>query len=72
MRQRRTTAPVEAPQPPEVKRFVNVERLQLIGVPIIGAVVIAGLLGAFDDTSARSDSRGAPLALHVEYPSRVQ
>lgn len=72
MTQRRTTTPVEAPQPAEVKRFVRVERLQMIGIPIIGAVVIAGLFGAFDDTSARSDSRAAPLALHVEYPSRVQ
>jgi hypothetical protein len=35
-------------------------------------VVIAWLFGDFDETSARSDRRGAPLALHVEYPSRIQ
>jgi hypothetical protein len=72
VRKKRTTRPVEPPQPPEVKRFVRLEPLQLIGVPILAAVVVAGLFGGFDDTSARSDTRGTPLAMHVEFPSRVQ
>jgi hypothetical protein len=72
MRKAKTTRPVEVPEPPPVKRFVAVERLQLIGVAILAAVAIAGLLGAFDDTTARSATSGTPLALHVEFPSRVQ
>lgn len=72
MAKKRTARPIEAPQPPEVKRFIELEPLQLVGIPILAAVMVAGLLGAFDDTSARSDSRAAPLALHVEFPSRVQ
>ena len=72
MTKKTTTKSVQVPEPPTVKRFVEVERLQMIGIPILAAVVIAGLFGAFDDTSARSDADGTPLALHVEYPSRVQ
>jgi len=72
MARRRTAKPIEVPEPPEVKRFIKLEPLQVIGIPILAAVVIAGFLGAFDDRSARSDSRGAPLAMHVEFPSRVQ
>lgn len=72
MSPKRTTRPVKAPEPPPLKRFVKVERLQLIGVPLLAAVSIAGLFGAFDDTSARSGARGTPLAVHVEFPSRVQ
>lgn len=67
-----TTRPVQAPEPPKVKRFVKVERLQLIGIPLLAAVSIASLLGAFDDRSARKAAGGTPLAIHVEYPSRVE
>lgn len=35
------------------------------------AVTVAGLLGVFDATSARSSTTATPLALHVEYPSRL-
>lgn len=72
MTRKQTTRPVAAPEPPPMKRFVEVERIQLIGVPILAAVSLAGLLGAFDDTSARSATNGTPLAVHVEFPSRVQ
>ncbi len=64
--------PIRAPESPAVKRFVEVERLQMVGIPILAAVAIAGLFGAFDDTSARTEARGAPLAVHVEFPSRIQ
>ena len=72
MAKKRTTGPVEAPQPPPVKRFVKVERLQLIGIPILAAVSLAGVFGAFDDTTTRGAGGGTPLAMHVEFPSRVQ
>ena len=64
--------PLQAPKPPSMKRFVKVERLQLIGVRILAAVAIAGLFGAFDDTSARGNAGGSPLAMHVGFPSQVQ
>ena len=72
MRKKITARPVDAPEPPPLHRFVKVERLQLIGVPILAAVAIAGLFGAFDATSAQSATGGTPLALHVEFPSRIQ
>ena len=72
MRRREAVKPVQAPEPPSMKRFVKVERLQLIGVPILATVALAGLFGAFDDTSARGSAGGSPLAMHVEFPSRVQ
>ncbi len=67
-----TARPVRAPDPPAVKRFLAVDRLQMVGIPILAAVTLAGLFGAFDDTSARTEARGAPLAVHVEFPSRIQ
>lgn len=72
MTKKRATKPVDAPEPPPMKRFVKVEPLQLVGVPILAAISLAGLFGAFDDTSARSATNGTPLAIHVEFPSRVQ
>ena len=72
MRRHSSQDAVTPPKAPPMKRFVQVDRLQMVGVPILAAVAIAGLLGAFDDTSARTDARGAPLAVHVEFPSRIQ
>jgi hypothetical protein len=71
MTKKRTTKPVDAPEPPPMERFLKVEPLQLVGIPILAAVSIAGLFGAFDATSARSASSRTPLALHVEFPSRI-
>lgn len=72
MTKKSTGRPVRAPDPPPVKRFVVMERLQMVGIPILAAVALAGLFGAFDDTSARTDARGTALAVHVEFPSRIQ
>jgi hypothetical protein len=68
---RRSNKDPAPPEPPRVRRFVKLDPLQAVGFPLMLAVTVAGLLGVFGATTARSSTTATPLALHVEYPSRL-
>lgn len=57
---------------PDRPRRVTLDRLQRIGVPLLSAVPLLALLGAFGESRVRGDEAGAGLSVQVEYSSRYR
>jgi hypothetical protein len=60
------------PTAPEITRRVQLNRLQMIGIPLIILIPLLALLGLFGETIASASDANAELELHVTYPTRFR
>lgn len=58
------------PEPPQIKRRLELPPLQLLGVAFIIAIPILAFAGVLDYRGARTAVRNDDLSLSVEYPAR--
>lgn len=63
--------PGAPPRPPEIPRRLRISPAQWVGVPIIIALPVLAILGAFGGMGAAAGSRGA-LEMRIVYPARAR
>lgn len=61
----------EPPQPPDLKRRIELYPYQYIAIPILFVIPILALLGMFGETTAVVDERSDDIVVQVEYASRI-
>lgn len=62
----------EPPQPPEMARRARIHGYQWIGLSIMGAVVLAAMLGAFGETRRDGSTRVDGLSVEHRHPTRFR
>lgn len=63
---------LQPPQPPEITRKLQVNRVQLIGMPLIILLPVLALFGMFGETADTVSAASAQIELRVEYPTRFR
>jgi hypothetical protein len=58
------------PAPPELPRRLRLYAVQWIGVPLLVALPLLALLGAFDERRATIEVSSLELQLRIDYPAR--
>jgi hypothetical protein len=67
----RVTNEAPAPPPPTTRRLA-LTRKQVIGLPLLAAVPLMGLLGVFGERSAHTTTASARLEVTIRYPERFR
>lgn len=62
----------QPPEPPPFERRVRLERLQLIGVPLLALIPLAALFGVFGQRSESVRAVGDGVTLELRYPSLLR
>lgn len=60
------------PQPPEIRRRVQLPLFRGIGMAIVVTVPVLALLGVFGDRRTTLSANGSNLVAHVAYPERLR
>jgi hypothetical protein len=62
----------QPPEPPEIKRRLQLNATQLIGIPLLALMPLLALLGVFGLAQGEARSEQGSLALRVSYPERTR